>query len=548
MRNANWTRILTILLAILALYALLAVAAGVIQRFIVPLLLVILAAILAFVLSPVVDFIQNRLHLFRWLSILLTYLTVAVVLAGLGFFLTAPLIAQTRSLADAIKNPTHLTNVVRVKDQTGKIAGKSIAYAAAAGSGHAGAAAAYVGSLRACQGVAPGLCLPSAKPQAVTIPALVHTLRTDLLPDLHKSSLRPAPNRATHNRGRFAPLPTTKVPPSYIKPIHQDLQRLRADLSKARQDFAHPAPPGRSPPLGVDASRVHKAAKRLNRDAKHMYSIVKSTPIFLLALQIKIDQHHWPIDIRSLFGKAVGKIGSQGSSVLNNAVAILTSTITVIFDVFIIIIMSFYLLADGGRFISWVLGLVPEGRREQAWFFIESLNGVLGGYIRGQVIVAITIGILAGTGSYLLGVPYALLIGIFAFLAESIPVIGPVLASIPAILVSLFTQSILKTLLVIGWFIVVQQIEQNIVGPRITGHAVGIHPVVAMVAIIVGLEIGGFWGAFLAVPVTGLLQVLARTGYNSIVRQEPLPTSPVPESVEVVEEEEQRSHSPPAAG
>src|SRR5438105_3315799 len=121
MRNANWTRILTILLSLLALYALLAVLAGIIQRFSVPILLVILAALLAFVLTPVVDLIQNRLHLFRWLSILTTYLLVVAILGGLGFFLTRPLITQTKALADAIKNPTHVGNVLRVRETSSRL-------------------------------------------------------------------------------------------------------------------------------------------------------------------------------------------------------------------------------------------------------------------------------------------------------------------------------------------------------------------------------------------------------------------------------------------
>ncbi|GEM_PF-1280685 len=535
MRNANWTRILTVLLALLAFYALLAVLAGIIQRFIVPLLLVILAAILAFILTPVVDFIQHRAHLYRWISILLTYLWAAAVLAALGFFLTEPLLNQTKSLADAVRNPTHIQNLTLVRDTTVRIGASAGAMSTAIRNVDTCSAAAYVGASQYLAASCPSSTVPGSQ----TLPHLIATL-DGLLPDLGKTSIRPsgASLHSTRHHAPLAPIATTEVPPSYLKPLDRALSKLKAKTAKARATLNATVGGGSSGSIPAAGSAVLKAAHGLQRQSRLLTSKVKHTPIIILAIQRGMDSRHVPIDIRSLFGKAVDKFSSQGGTVLNNAVTILTSTITVIFDLFIVVIMSFYLLADGGRFIGWCLGLVPERHREQAAFFVRSLDTVLGGYIRGQVIVAITIGVLAGAGCYVLGVPYALLIGIFAFLAESIPVIGPVLASIPACLISVFSQPLPKPLFVIGWFILVQQIEQNVVGPRITGHAVGIHPVLAMVAIIIGLEVGGFWGAFLAVPVTGILQIVIREAYRYLILQQPLPTAAVPDGVEVPDEDQ----------
>ncbi len=384
------------------------------------------------------------------------------------------------------------------------------------------------------------------RPSAVTLQSELRALRRQLIPALLKSNAvrgSGTSSGSTNRHGHTTIVSVTPVPLSYTKSVAVPAAKLVQTVNRAKRHLDS----GVTNAYASDAAAIYKGARSLHSDAKHLYSTVKSTPVIILGLQTRIDQHHVPLNLRSLFGQAVGKVSGQSATVLNNAVTILTSTINVIFDVFIVLVMSFYLLADGGRFISWVMGIVPDRNREQAWFFIKSLDSVLGGYIRGQLIVAITIGILAGVGSYFLGVPYAVLIGLFAFLAESVPVLGPVLASIPAILVSLFTQSIFKTLLVIAWFVIVQQIEQNVVGPRITGHAVGIHPVVAMVALLIGFEVGGFWGAFLAVPVTGLLQVVIGQGYNYFVLQRPLPTATVPENLDVPEDTEDHSHSPPAA-
>src|SRR5579884_87092 len=542
MRNANWTRILTILLALLAGYACLVLALGVIQRFFAPVLLVILAAILAYILTPVVDRFDRILRLPRILSVLITYIIVGSLLAGVGALLTAPLITQTRSLANAIKNPAHLANVQAFDSQTGQIVSVAKSYSSKMNSGtdFCGAVA-LVGS--------PGVAtFCTNKPARNNLPHLVQDLVSYYLPPLERGTAVRGSGTTSHSTNNH-PHPTiaasTAVPPSYVAPLRRDISNLKSALAKANADLAASSTSSATSP-GHDALKVLRAAEKLNSAALHLRSIVKSTPIVLLGLQTRLDQHHIPVSLRNLFGQAVNSASGQGANVLNNAVTILTSTINVIFDLFIVLVMSFYLLLDGGRFIGWAMGIVPERNREQVWFFVKSLDQVLGGYIRGQVIVAITIGILAGTVSYVLGLPYAVLIGIFAFIAESIPVVGPVLASIPAILLSLFTQPILKTLIVVACFVVIQQIEQNVVGPRITGRFVGIHPIVAMVAILIGFEVGGFWGAFRAFQITGLMHVVTAQAYSYFVLRRPLPTATVPDTVELPEEEERPSR-PPAA-
>jgi len=569
MKNANWTRILTILLCLLALYALLAVLAGIVQRFIVPVLLVILATILAFILTPVVHVFQHRFHLFRWMAILTTYLMVGAILAILGYFLTSPLVDQTKSLASALKNPTHLENVFRVRATTKALLVQATRYDAQVSPGLSTTPSSPAILPGPPSSTNPAPCYAAIFlnqiPEAVSnglwrgagctkasekywtrqpgigrpLPPILATLKAQVS-DLRRTSVTPTAKEVAQQHGSEASIPATKVPPSYSKPVVKDLAQVTKDIGLAKADVK-----SQSGTYSQDAAKVFKDVKRLDKDTVALYAKVKSTPILIMALQNQVDSHNLPVNIGSLIGSAVSKLRGQGTTVLDNAVTILTGTINVIFDLLIVIIMSLYLLADGSRFIGWVMHLVPERHRDQAWFFVASLDRVLGGYIRGQVIVAITIGILAGTGSYVIGVPYALLIGIFAFLAESIPVIGPILASVPAILVSLFTLPLLKTAIVVAWFLFIQQIEQNVVGPRITGHAVGIHPVAAMVAIIIGLEIGGFWGAFLAVPVTGILFVIVGEAYNYLVLRQPLPTAEMPESVEVVVDFE-GSRGPPA--
>ena len=145
---------------------------------------------------------------------------------------------------------------------------------------------------------------------------------------------------------------------------------------------------------------------------------------------------------------------------------------------------------------------------------------MLGGYLRGQLVMAATIGAIAGLGCWLLGLPYALVLGVLAGLFELVPMFGPILSAVPAVLVALFLP--FPTVLWVAlFFFAVQQVESNILGPRITGHAVGLHPLGALFALLAGLQLAGVLGALFAVPVAGILWVLVAAAYRGGVAEPP---------------------------
>ena len=149
--------------------------------------------------------------------------------------------------------------------------------------------------------------------------------------------------------------------------------------------------------------------------------------------------------------------------------------------------------------------------------FEDALNRVVGNYIRGQLTLAAIIGVLAGVGCYFLGLNnFALIIGVLAFLFETIPMVGPTLASIPAILISLLLPDPFpRTYVILVYFIIIQLIEGNILGPRIVGHAVGLHPVASILALIVGVQLFGPFGALLATPILAAVWVVVTSFYRS---------------------------------
>ena len=132
----------------------------------------------------------------------------------------------------------------------------------------------------------------------------------------------------------------------------------------------------------------------------------------------------------------------------------------------------------------------------------------LGGWVRGQLLLMVAIGVMATIGYVFLGLPSPAVLGVLAGLFEIIPMIGPFLAFAPAVLVALATVDPTRALMVVGYALVIQQIESNVLVPRVMGRTVGVSPLTVMLGILLGGALAGLPGAFLAVPAAGALQVV----------------------------------------
>lgn len=223
--------------------------------------------------------------------------------------------------------------------------------------------------------------------------------------------------------------------------------------------------------------------------------------------------------VAELQTQVLAQLQAGGTLLLGNVIRVLGGIAGALVDIVLVTVISFYLLLDGQAIRDQALRLIPGAHRQKVVFAQDSVARVVGGYLRGQFIMALTIGVLAGVGTYVLGVPYALVLGVLAAIFELVPMFGPILASLPAVLVALF-QPMPLVLWVIAYFLVIQQIENHILLPRITGHAVGLHPLGALFALLAGLEVGGPLAALFAVPVAGLLHVLFGTVYRRVAGAE----------------------------
>ena len=188
----------------------------------------------------------------------------------------------------------------------------------------------------------------------------------------------------------------------------------------------------------------------------------------------------------------------------------LGSAVTVAGYVFLTPVLTFYLLRDYDRILAWLRELLPRGREAGVVEFAREYDTLLSRYLRGQVTVALIIGVLTSGLLFVVGFPYPFLLGALAGVMGFIPFLGLVLSIIPAVIVALVSGSVLWSLVkVAGVYGVVQILDGTVISPRIVGDSVGLHPVWIVLALSVGGFFFGFVGLLISVPVAVGVKLVA---------------------------------------
>ena len=178
-----------------------------------------------------------------------------------------------------------------------------------------------------------------------------------------------------------------------------------------------------------------------------------------------------------------------------------------VIDFILIIFMSIYWLIYAPALSSFTHSLFPEERRPQVASVMGEMGHTMGGYVRGTVIDAMIIGLLTYVGLTVIGMEYVLVLAMLSGLGEFLPIVGPIIAAIPAILIAL-TQSPQQAGLVILFFILLQQLESNLLVPLIMRQQADVPPLLSLVAILAGSALGGLLGAIIAIPLAGALRIM----------------------------------------
>ncbi|MFC1627125.1 AI-2E family transporter [Patescibacteria group bacterium] len=198
-----------------------------------------------------------------------------------------------------------------------------------------------------------------------------------------------------------------------------------------------------------------------------------------------------------------------------NAFKIVVATFTNVIGVFTFMVIVYYLIMERRNLKKYLVFLFGDGDREKhAEEFVDKLEHKLGGWMRGQLALMIIVGLMSYIGLTFLGVEFAVPLAFIAGLLEIIPNIGPTISMIPAVLVAFGTSPVLAGA-TFALYILIQQLENNFIVPRVMSKAIGLNPLIIIFALLIGFKIAGIAGAVLSLPSVLLLEIII----NDIYRQ-----------------------------
>lgn len=221
-------------------------------------------------------------------------------------------------------------------------------------------------------------------------------------------------------------------------------------------------------------------------------------------------RNDWPVTFPSVNQIEDETSGGQQRQ-LSDQVTTLRKYLTRAFHIGLIFVLgpiiAFYLLVDLPDVRKRIEELIPERARTEVTFLAHRLNAAIGGFFRGQLVVALIVGVMASAGLWAIRLPLWLIVGMIAGLFNMIPLIGPFIGAVPGIFVALATRDVKTAILVAVVMVVVQQIDNHLITPSVMRRAVQLHPAAVMMALLAWGTVGGFFGLLLAVPLTAVIKI-----------------------------------------
>ena len=217
------------------------------------------------------------------------------------------------------------------------------------------------------------------------------------------------------------------------------------------------------------------------------------------------------VNIVDFYDALPGRLGEAAGAFVADALGLVSATATVLFNTLLVLIIAFVMLIDGDALWGRIVAPLPRSLQSEAELFRASADRAFGGFVRGSLLL----GLIYGTGTFAilagLGIPFSGVLAVFSGLVVVIPIFGPVLAMVPALMIAaLGTPD--RLLFVFVLIVLFQQVTLNVIGPRIMSRTIGIHPLFVFGALLLGSRIAGFWGVLLAMPIAGIIGTFVRYG------------------------------------
>lgn len=234
----------------------------------------------------------------------------------------------------------------------------------------------------------------------------------------------------------------------------------------------------------------------------------------LANLEHWLSAHNIKASLQVNTSDIVNWIQTHTAQSVGTLVTVGKSVATAIINLFLTVVVSFYMLIDGKRIFRFLCRLAP-GEAPVKESYVRGLQGAFSRWVRGQCLLGATVGLACGLAVWILswkvvnvwpeGGQWALLFGFWAGVTEVIPYVGPYLGAVPPVVAAFFHSPIAALVIIIAYF-VIQQLESHVLAPNIVGSSVGVHPLVVIFALLAGAQIGGLLGMIAALPLLAMLK------------------------------------------
>ena len=276
--------------------------------------------------------------------------------------------------------------------------------------------------------------------------------------------------------------------------------------------------------IGLVAGVIALVTPALIGQAKQLPALETRAIALVRSLQDAIDNAGIPLQL-----SLPSATGGISTAVLGSVLGILSGTLGTLINILLVIVISIYLLIEGRQLIASMRKLFA-GREEVYDFTLIAVGTTVGQYARGQLLMSFVMGTYTGIAMTVIGVPYAVVLGILTFFLEFLPLIGAPVGMGLAVIIALAFKGPFIGLLALIVALGGHAIEAYILGPRVTGSATRIHPLVAMAALLIGAELAGILGALFGVPIAALANVFLGALYRARRGEDtPLSASPTGE-------------------
>ena len=213
------------------------------------------------------------------------------------------------------------------------------------------------------------------------------------------------------------------------------------------------------------------------------------------------------------FLKSVNSYSPSNGTTSGGIAQTLSGFLGSILNLLLILVLTFFLLIEEGGFVKYIVSLFPVSDKAYAITVGKKISNKIGSWFAGQILIMVIIGVVNALAMWAVGIPYALVLGLLAFIFESVPNIGPIAAAIPALILA-YINAPWKAVYVLIFTLVLHQLSNQFLVPKVMGKILNISAFVIILGLIIGGELAGITGMILALPVVAALQVMVQEWPN----------------------------------